>query len=101
MAKMIAVQMKDPMLKISFLQELKSAYHARIIHDDAPMWLVKQFQTVTADAAVSGGPTLTRPANFYLEVTLKSYSTIVQYLLKRFLTGDYMAKLDGEVCNLR
>lgn len=39
--------------------------------------------------------------HFYHERALKFYSTMVQFLLKRYVTDDNIAKMNAEVCNFR
>lgn len=64
------------------------------------MWLFKQYLSSPAEAAVDVWVALLNSDNFYRKGALKSYSTIVQILLKIYVAEDNIAKLDTEVCNL-
>lgn len=108
MAKKIAVQMKDhtisgkdPMPVITFLQEFKSVCDVCGIPGGAAMWLFKLYPTSPAKAAVKAKVALSIPVDFYHGSALKFYSDIAQFLLKRYVTDDIIAKLDAEVRNLR
>lgn len=65
------------------------------------MWLFKQYFTGLAEAAVKAKVTITSSAKCYHKGALKSYSAIVQFLLKQYVTDDNIAKLDAEVDSLR
>lgn len=56
---------KDPMLVFGFLQEIKSAYDACKIHEDAAMWLFKLLYRNPARVVVKAPVTLTKLAKFY------------------------------------
>lgn len=108
MAKWIAVQTnyrissgKESILVIVFLQEFKSVGDACGIHKGAIIWLSKQYLAGPAETAVKPRVTLTNSAKFYQEDPFKSYSTIVQFLPRRFFTDDNKANPDAEVHNLR
>lgn len=108
MAKKIVIQLKDGifsgknlMLIFAFLQELKSTCDVCRIHEHPAMCIFKQFLTCTVNAGVEKPVTLTRFVSFYHEGALKSYSAIVQFLLRRYVTNDNIAKLYVEVRDLR
>lgn len=85
----------------AFLQEFNSACDACSIYEGAAMWLFRQFLTSPAEAAVKRQMTLLHSTNFLHEGPLKSYSAIVQFILKRHVTYENIARLDAEVCKLR
>lgn len=86
---------------ITFLQEFKSACNSCSIHKSDTIWLFKQLLTGPAEAGVEACVISTISINVYHEVALKSYSSIVQFLLKRIVTDDNVAKLNTQVHNLR
>lgn len=65
------------------------------------MWLFTKLSTGPAKVSVRARVTLVNAASFHHESSLKSYSAIIQFFLKRYVTNDNISKLDAEVCDLR
>lgn len=84
----------------AFFQVFKLAGDPYGIHEGAAMWFWKELQKGPAEAAVKAQIALTSSANVYHERASKSYSAIVQFLLKRFVTDHNKAELNAEVRNL-
>lgn len=104
MAKKIAVQTevcifseKNQMSAIAFLQELRSEYDTGGIQGGAAVWLFNQFSKGEAMAAVKVRVALESSANFHHEGAIKSYSSIVHFLLKHYVTDGNIARLDAVV----
>lgn len=105
--KTIAVQIKCRIFSgkcqvsvLPFLQKFKVASGADRIREGAGMWLLKQFWAVPIEAAVKTRVMFMNSANFYFEGALKSYFTIVQLLLKGYVTDRNVRKLDAEMSDL-
>lgn len=106
MEKAIAVPMKNRMFSgkyamsiISVLQEFKSVCNVCIIHEGGTL-LFKQYFTGPIKPAAKAQVLLGNSASFYHEGALKSYYTIVQFLLKRCATDISIAELDADLRNL-
>lgn len=80
------------------IQVSKDAYR---IQEGAAVWLFKHFLTGLPKAAVKALGKLVNSAKCYDVGALKSYSTITQFLLKRYVTEGNVPKLDAEVHNRR
>lgn len=65
------------------------------------MWLFKQFIKRTIEAAVKARVTFTNSSNFYHDDAFKSYSTIVQFVLKSYVADDTIAKMDAKESRFR
>lgn len=108
MAKKIAAQMKhgtfsgkDPMSSNTFLKEFKSAWDTCRVHKGTAMCLLKRLLTDPNKAAVKKRVAPTRAVKFYLELALKSYSAIGQFILNCYVSSKSNAKLDTKVYNPR
>lgn len=108
MTKKVSVQIKDrkftekePLGIISFLQDFKSACDACNIHEGAAMCIFKTFLTGSAEVAVKSRISLPSSSTQRHEGALQSYSSIVNFLLKRYATDDNIAKLDSDIRSLR
>lgn len=108
MAKLTAVQMKDTTLSpkdlisvTDFLQDFKSVCVASEVHVGAALWLLKQYLTRPAKVGFKSRMALPKSVNTDQEGTLRMYSEVVSFLLKRGATDDNIAKLDGEVRSLK
>lgn len=65
------------------------------------MWLFKQYLTDLAEASIKQHLTLWSSTSFYHKSALQSYSAIVRFLLKHYVTDNNIAKLEVRVRNLR
>lgn len=108
MGRKISVQMNkgafagNVRLRVTvFLRKYRSACDARRIHEDAAMWISRQYLTCPAEAVVNLWVTLKKLASFKHEVALKSYSAVVKFSLKCNITDDIIAKSDTEGHNLK
>lgn len=81
----------------SALQEVKSADDACRFHKDDAIWISKQVWVGPAEAMVRAQVSLSKPVIVYHEVALKSYSAIVQFLFKHYVTDGNIARLHADV----
>lgn len=76
------------MLVTAFLQDFESAYRACGIHERTTIWLFKQLLTGSAEVAVKSRITLPSSVNTGHQGALQTHFEVVQFLLKRYATGD-------------
>lgn len=108
MAKKTAIQMKDRMFSgknsrsvIAFIQDFKYACDACKMYEGATVWLFKQFSTGLAEAAVKSRICLPNSISSTDYEFFQFYSSIVQFLSKRYAKDDNIAPLDDEIFGLQ
>lgn len=82
------------------LARLKSAYDVSRIRERASLRVLKQYLTCPSKISVMILVELINATEIQYKGAVESYLSIVQFLIKRFATGNEIIKLSAEVHNL-
>lgn len=92
---------EETVLTIAFLQYIKAACSAYTLHNSSVIWLFRYWLAGPIEETFKSRVAHPTKATKLKESCSTSFSAIVEYLLKRFVTDGHIAVFDANIQNFK